>query len=141
MGVVIPLVYFSSGSWGSGRLDCLWGLRMAASMIWSMPGRELSVGLGWVVLVGVGWSLVDSWLVWAGVVVMVRALGPLCCLFVGGVPGPVMDASSILLTLEAEVLLLVAIKGDGEVGGDGLSSPWIGGCGSGGSVGPGSGII
>ena len=61
----------------------------------------------------------------------------------GGVPGPIVEASSMLLILEAEVLvlLLVAMNGDGEGGGDGLISPWIGGCGSGGGVGPGSGII
>ena len=106
---------------------------------------ELAVGLVWAMLVGVEWLLVIIWPfvwpLWEGVVVtdgVVGVLGNLCW---GRAPGPIVEALSILLILEAEVLPFVTTKGDGEVGGDGLSSPWAGGSGRGGGVGPGSGIM
>ena len=50
-------------------------------------------------------------------------------------------ASSRRLTLELEDLFLATKNGEGEVGGDGEISPWIGGCGRGGGVGLGLGIM
>ena len=99
------------------------------------------VSISWLGFWGVVWLFVAVSTSWEEGVIVVGVGLAVLGVFWGGIPGPTREASISLLTLELEVLLLVVMYGEGDVGGDGLSSPWSGGRGRGGSIGPRSEIM
>ena len=122
---VIPLEYLSSGSFCSVHLAVFGGCRLAASSTWLKRGSRLLAGL----VGGLSASMPGPW--FASLCWGVRVVSVGCAVFISwlgtgeGIGDAVLSMSSMQFTLAVLDLVFLVGAGDGEMGGEGESSPKI----------------
>ena len=130
MTVVIPLEYLSSGSLCSDRLVTFQACRLAVSITWVNCGRRLLAGLVVTFVPSIiFWA--RSMFPWWGVVTVVAGCSGFvfCALTWGGAGKAVPCMSNMRFTFDVLDLVFMVGARDGEMGGEGESSPTIVGIG------------